>query len=83
MQDKSIKKEHERRFCIPVTIQCFENFNGVAIHTPCKKANPAAKNVTTSGVQAKYLGQQMAVKLLLKNGTSSGQGLSLTSVGLS
>lgn len=69
-KDKSIKEECEKHLNIPVTIQCFENFNGVLIHTACKKANPAAKNVRTSGMQAKYLGQQMMVKLLLKNGAS-------------
>lgn len=69
-EDKSITKECENHFCITVTIQCFENFNGVPIHTACKKANPAAGNVRTSGAQTKYLGQQMTVKLLLLNGTS-------------
>lgn len=64
MQDKSTKKEHEKHFCIPVTIQCFENVNGVAIHTACKKANPVAKSARISGVQAMYLGQRMTVKLL-------------------
>lgn len=67
---KSIKKECEKHLDVSVTIQCFENFNGVLIHTACKEANPSAKNLRTSGVQVKYLGQQMMVKLLLKNGTS-------------
>lgn len=53
-----------------MTIQCIENFNEVPIHTACKKTNPAAGNVKTSGVQAKYLGQQITVKLLLLNGIS-------------
>lgn len=57
----SIKKEGEKHLFIPIPIQCFENFNGVPIHAACKKQNPSAKNMRTSGVQAKYLGQQMTV----------------------